>query len=339
MTAIISPGVATYGAGSTMSASPFGPARSTEAALFRVVHACEKQRKQFEDRVGIDNILAVMEAEVPTPAVEASIDIYRNVIRQNAWNFPKIEGVLGNVSLFFSIWLDVHEQYYDLATDIFDMIVTYGIESLVNPTLYAEVIRSETARGWVGKRSVIGPDQQIEKRASRVEELLGGLMPLEDVDQILNVGGALPCTAVLRSAEEDMTGLLSVYANLDDDGTEDLSVRNRLLRDYSKYSVKDLDQKVAAYRQSFASAGAPESRIAPDLDALLGGLPLPLRAETTELLGEIQSLNVLNLNLEPRFSFKSWAGLMHGLVFSAVRELPGTSTDVYRNLNTLKEKQ
>lgn len=338
MKAITSPRAATYPAVSVPATSPLASPRSTDAMLFRLTHACEEQREQFENRIGLPNILEVMATEVPISAIEASIDTYRNVIRQNTWNFPTTEGVLGNVSLFFEIWLDVHEQYFQLATDIFDMIVTYGIQSLANPLLYADVIRSETARGWVGKRSPIGPDKQIEKRASRVETLLAALLPFEQIDQLLDVGGALPGTAALRSAEEDMTALLSIYTSLGSDSAAS-SVRHRLLRDYSKYSINDLDVKVTAYKQSITRAGAPQRHQAAGIDSLLDGLPLTIRAEVSDLLSEIQCLNFLNLNLEPRFSFKSWAGLMHGLVFSAVRDLPGASTDVYRNLNTLKEKQ
>jgi len=338
MTSIVSTGEGACMAGRTVVATLPGPHRSIDAALFRVVHACEDQRRQFEERIGFDNILKVMETEVPTSVVETGIDNYRNVIRQNTWTFPTTEGVLGDVSLFYAIWFDVHAQYYKLATDIFSTIMTGGIKSLIDPALYGHVIRSETARGWVGKRSVIGPDTQIKKRENRVEALLADHLPFEHIDQILDRGGSLPGTAVLRSAEEDMTALLSAYSTLED-GTEALSVRNRLLRDYSKYSVQDLEVKLTAYRQSAPKAGRPEGRDVPPLDHFPAGLPLPLRAEVTELLGEIRSLNFLNLNLEPRFSFKSWAGLMHGLVFSTVRDLPWATTNVYRNLDTLKEKQ
>lgn len=338
MTAITSPDMATYGTANTSAGAQSGPSRSADAALFRVVHACEEQRRMFEERVGLDTILAGMKSEVPTSAIEQSIDTYRVVIRKNLWHYPNTEGALGNVRLFLDVWQDVHTQYYKLATEIFDKIVTYGVESLADPMLYAEVIRSETARGWVGKRSSIGPDKQIEKRADRVEELLSHHLAFEEIDHVLDIGGALPGTSVLRSAEEDMTELLSDYASVEQSPPK-IAVRNRLLRDYSKYSLADLDAKVAAYRKSLATAATREPGKAADVDAILAQLPLPIRAEVTDLLAEIQTLNFLNLNLEPRFSFKSWAGLMHGLVFTAVRDLPGASTDVYRNLNTLKEKQ
>lgn len=335
MTATASSHKPTYEFTATLRGEAFDSSRNSNAILYRVVHACQQQRQEFEEVFGFDTILALMESRVADSSVESSIDAYRSVIRQNIWHFPTVEGVLSDVSVFLSIWQDVHSKYFKLATEIFRRLKTDGITSLATADLYSEVIRSETARGWVGKRSPIGPDRQIEWRSGQVEALLSQHLSADEVDLILDTGGALPGTWLLRSAEEDLASLLADYIEFDSAP----SIRNRLLRDYSKYSAKDLDAKVMAFQASRPCHAQHRLDDSKQVDALLNRLPLPLSAEIAELLDEIRTLNFLNLNLEPRFSFKSWAGLMHGLVFSAVRDLPGMSHDVYRNFNTLKENQ
>lgn len=335
MTASASSRTPTYEFTTTLRGRPFGSSGNYNAALYWMVHACQQQRQEFEEEVGLDSILAMMESPVAASSVESSIDAYRNVIRQNIWHFPMTEGVLSDVSVFLSIWQDVHSAYFELATEIFRRLMTNGLTSLATPDLYSEVIRSETARGWVGKRSPIGPDKQIERRASRVEALLSPYLTADDVDLILDTGGGLPGTRFLRSAEEDIASLLADYVEF---GPAP-SIRDRLLRDYSKYSLKDLEAKLMAYQTIRTGHSQREPNNSMQVDALLNCLPLPVAAEIAELLDEIRALNFLNLNLEPRFSFKSWAGLMHGLVFGAVRDLPGMSHDVYRNFNSLKEHQ
>lgn len=314
-----------------------GVPRLAETDLYRLMAHGEQLRLKFESRVGFETIVDRM-TNLPAEYIDGSIDTYRQVIRRNRWFFPTVTGDLADVRVFLRLWNDVHTNYFKVAVSIFDVIQTDGLGSLANPGLYSEVIASETSRGWVGKRSPIGPDIQIDRRAERIEELLTPFMPFDDIDQLLDLGGALPGTTALRSAEEDMTAALAEVTEYQSGHPDGSKARMRLLRDYCKYSEGDLEKKVRAFSCCVPAKGPTLGSLA-NLDQLLDRLPLLVRADVVAILDEIRTLNHLNLNLEPRHSFKGWAGLMHGLVFSIVRDLPGMSDDIYHNLNNLKEKQ
>jgi hypothetical protein len=314
------------------------PPASIDGSLLEVLAVCEQHRLRFEERQGgLGAVVELMTRSVAQERVTSGIDSYRTVIRRNDWLYPTVVGPIGEVSTFLHVWSDVHTEYFTLATEIFELLTSEGASSLLDPALYARVIASETSRGWVGKRSPIGPDCQIEHREALIESVLADHIDDTDIDTLLTLGGLLPATRVFRSAEQDMTALLSTLV-LNVDSTEHVAeARARMLRDYTKYSVRDLEDKVAAFtlpRGSVPAVGATST-----LDDLLDRLPHRTRGAVVALLADIRVLNFLNLNLEPRFSFKSWAGLMHGLVFEAVRDLPGMSDDIYRNLYNLKESK
>lgn len=325
-------------AGSGSPATRAGAPRFTESDFIRLSNHGEQLRIQFETQFGFDCIVDEMTRRVPALYVASSIDTYRKVIRANQWFFPTVAGELADVDRFFRIWVEVHAQYFRTATSIFEMLVTDDLSSLANPQLYATVIASETSRGWVGKRSPIGPDAQIESRAEQIEDALAPYLDIDAVDRVLDVGGALPGTPILRSAEEDMTHALTELAARTASGADSGEIRTRLLRDYCKYSEMDLESKVQAVAKR--ADIAPRNPATPtNIGEVLNDLPLKVHTEVSGLLDEIRALNFLNLNLEPRHSFKGWAGLMHGLVFAVVRDLPGMSDDIYHNLHNLKEKQ
>lgn len=308
---------------------------SLDTTLFSALEICERQRLQHEEHIGFDVIIESMARHVAPERVTLGIDSYRTVIRANVWLYPTVVGSIGEVPTFLSVWSDVHTGYFALATEIFDRVRSEGTDALVDPALYAAVIASETSRGWVGKRSPIGPDRQIEQRELLIETVLADHLDASEADTLLTLGGLLPTTRVLRSAEQDMTALLTTLTLGAAPGETIVDARMRMLRDYTKYSVHDLDHKLASFVAKPASTSVDPAGAM--LDDLLDRLPHSTRATVVGLLADIRALNFVNLNLEPRFSFKSWAGLMHGLVFAAVRDLPGMSDDIYHNLTQLKE--
>ena len=320
-----------HGLDSRAKARPDTPGPEFVDAL-RVAADCASQRDEFEARVGLDHLVDVMSRKVSLGQVTSGIDTYREVIRRNPWMFPTVAGSLADVLLFLDVWWAVHREYHEVAQEIFIRLADHGHVALADGGLYEQVIRSETSRGWVGKRSAIGPDRQIEHRVVAIEELLQGTVSPASIDRLLDVGGALSSTDGVVSAEEDLTRLLTELRSTETD-TDTVAVRSRALRDYAKYNVGDLAAKLAAAAEVGTTT---TNRIVPPVEDLLATLPSDIRGEVDAHLREIRVLNFVNLNLEPRFSFKSWAGLMHGLVFSAVRALPGMSDDVYGNLSTLK---
>lgn len=323
---------------------------SPKAVVYQTIADFEAQRIQFESEVGISNILRVMETEIPEDVVERSIDRYRQIIRKNVWYFPT--SASRRTSGLLLDWSEVHRQYFQLAVEIFHRVSRSGMHSLVEASLYERCIRSETMRGWVGKRSSTGPDQLIEGLSTEVETLLTQAeVDDEVIDQVFHAGGLYHGDSLLMSAEEELMVLLRSYsAQCDAELTREnlVEVDNmtegraiRLLRDFSKYSLADFNGKLASYRENAAMTNARHDMARAEarqtLDGALRGLPdVYLRARLSSLLSEVRMLNFLNLNLEVKYSFKGWAGVMHGLVFEQVNSLPESGINVYQNLETLK---
>jgi hypothetical protein len=113
-----------------------------------------------------------------------------------------------------------------------------------------------------------------------------------------------------------------------------------ILRDYCRYSAERFNQIYQDLRpqmtnpNSHACTSADES--ADIVAQRLTGFTDDERSEIWTILDEIKVLNYLNLNLEVKYGFKGWAGLMHILVFVACREVTGIEFDVYAMHNVLQ---
>lgn len=304
-----------------------------------------KRHAAFEQRHSLAAVVSAVDA-LPPGLVEGAIKRYQGLIRGNQWYFPILRDV--DVRSFLARWDQVHALYFGLAEDIFALIAKgEPTSSLANSALLTRVIQSETMRGWVGKRSPSGLDALLENRVSLLEELLA---PLGDdaVDEILSIGGVYTSDTMLVTAEHEIVELFSKYhqavgRELDVDMLEEPSdVAIRLLRGFCRYSVDDFNRK---YRQLSATSTQRKhsTRSAIEISELvehqLSGLATETRDRVDALLEELRVLNYLNLNLEVKYSFKGWAGLMHVLVIAACSEVTGISTDVYAMLNALKETE
>ncbi|HEX6258912.1 MAG TPA: hypothetical protein VFZ48_05530 [Candidatus Saccharimonadales bacterium] len=198
-------------------------------------------------------------------------------------------------------------------------------------------------RGWVGKRSPSGLDALLEARVERLENWLAPLG--EDVvEDVLSYGGVYVGSPSRITAEHEIVELFNAYHHkvgqaLTIDMLDALDdAAQLLLRGYCRYSLATFNAK---YRT--LCGGAPRSpRVGMSADQASSLVSSRLRGLTAEdrtlvrtLLNEVKVLNHLNLNLEVKYSFKGWAGLMHVLVFAACSEATGIKTDVYAMRNAL----
>lgn len=325
---------------------------SPKAVVYQTIAEFESMRETFESDTGIVNLLETMSAMVPPERVEGSIDAYRKVIRGNNWYFPVSRG--RRTPGLLSDWRDVHIEYFNHARRIFLLLSEGGMAALLRPDVYKQTIASETMRGWVGKRSTTGPDALLDSLTAEVEQALDEAgLPTEIIDQVLHLGGLYHGDSLLLSAEEELTVLLSAFSRtfgqeltINNIAEADLATSgraSRLLRDFAKYSLSDFNAKFQVYSRNEAVSDArrDSARAAArqTLDGALRSLPdVYLRARLSSLLSEVRMLNFLNLNLEVKYSFKGWAGVMHGLVFSEVATQGWASGNVYENLRLLEER-
>lgn len=301
----------------------------------------------FENRVGIERLCHHVDSEFSLDTITQAIENYRIIIRNNQWYFPATPE--DSLIRFLSNWSSVHNQYLDLAIHIFDLLILNKTPApQPNTILFDKVITSETMRGWVGKRSLSGLDALLERRISRIEQLFNGC-PENVIDLVIDHLG-VSGKQEMCSAEMEVICLFENYHKtvgcpleiscIDEaDKLSNGSVR-QLLRGFTKYSIADFNKKYSSLRHGL---GKPKNH--PTLDrvqifneasSLLKGVAQ--QEEFQNILSELRVLNAINLNTEVKYSFKGWAGLMHGYVFSTVENTTNINTDVY-SMRSLLTKQ
>lgn len=296
----------------------------------------------FEKRNSLRNIVSTL-GKLPHEYVCNAISIYQKIIRKNKWYFPDLYDV--NLEEFLVRWGNVHKEYFELAEEIFIILSNSNkLEDLVNSSLLDRVIQSETMRGWVGKRSSVGLDALLNNRILQLNELL---ISLDDdvVDKILTYGGMYINNPDYITAEHEIYNLFETYhIEVGKELTLDMLTNPTaalLLREYCRYSLVDFNEKyhnisthIDMNRKKFISFDSTSSLF----EKYLVSLTEDKQHQVLEILDEIRILNHLNLNLEVKYSFKGWAGLMHVLVFIACSNYVSIDENIYTIRNLLIER-
>lgn len=301
----------------------------------------EERLAALEQRHSLATVVSVVDA-LPPGVVDGAIKRYQGIIRGNHWFFPTIRDV--ELPEFLARWGDVHAEYFALAEEIFALLAKGEPPStLATSALLARVIQSETMRGWVGKRSPSGLDALLNDRIARIEALLADLDETA-VDDVLSYGGVYVGDQTRMTAEHEIMELFATYhQEVGQELTPKMldkphAVALPLLRNYCRYSLEGFNAK---YRTFCAAARKPRIQSTTEAHELVEGRLADLargpRVLVRSLLEEVRKLNFLNLNLEVKYSFKGWAGLMHVLVFAACSEATA-SNDVYAMLHRLEEQ-
>jgi len=297
----------------------------------------------FERRHSLATVVSAV-GTLPQGLVDGAIKRYQDVIRGNPWYFPMLRDV--DIPSFLVRWGEVHAAYFELADDIFALLAKgEPLSTLATSSLLTRVIHSETMRGWVGKRSPSGLDALLDTRVTQLEDLLA---PLGDdaVDDVLSYGGVYIGDPNRITAEHEIVELFSAYhREVGQELTLDmLSEPNgaalSLLRGYCRYSLDGFNAKyrtLCGGTPRTPRAGMTAEQALNLVTQRLAGLAADKRDLVLALLDEVKVLNYLNLNLEVKYSFKGWAGLMHVLVFAACSEATGIKTDVHAMRNALIE--
>ena len=266
---------------------------------------------QFESEYSIEKIVDVVK-KIPVELREKSINQYQIIIRKNKWYYPSLCDV-ADLHQFMERWSEVHKEYFSFARQVFEEFSknNCSLDCLTTKEILDEAIRSETMRGWVGKRSPSGLDALLRQR----EEIFTSSninLSMDEVDNILDYWGLYHDSEHL-SAEHELIQLMT---------SEDYQEkRNEVLRNFCQYNLDNLLEKEESIK---------ECRNVVSEDNFAEEQPI----QGSEILEEIRALNYLNLSLEVKYSFKGFAGLMHMLVFYACKLKTGTE-NVYEMLNKL----
>ena len=169
---------------------------------------CQERNIAFEGRCSVAKIVATTDGP-PSGFIENAIKQYQSIIRGNSWYFPSLKDV--SVSEFLERWGLVHSQYLNTAERIFSRLSESGsLNVLCDADLLDTVIRSETMRGWVGKRSPSGLDSLLNDRVGQLEEILQCHFDVDTADDLLSEYGVFGSTSFV-SAETEVVRLFEQY--------------------------------------------------------------------------------------------------------------------------------
>jgi hypothetical protein len=280
----------------------------TEVAL-RIVDCVEREVERQEFIFGPGRLLRTVDS-FDSNAYHTHTAYYRRVIRETTWPHGKW---VGGTHADFLRGFEYSSLGYVWAG--FEALEFFGGKGeLAIEDVYEDALVAESLRGQFGKSSPDGLDRRLEGLEDRFLKEFG------DEDDLV-----ILCTPIepVRPAE---TALMDDFANfrkifptpptIDDVlGAADHNRATvwRFLRRYVRWRVN----AVAPLYDGIRSASSAD-RTAANIEHLhmrrnkvLARLPGP----AASLVDSILSLNVLNLILEPAFSFKGCVGFPLGMVF------------------------
>jgi hypothetical protein len=319
----------------------------TEKQLDALESLGEKRMCSIEERHSFTEIVSTV-SELPKDVISGAISLYQKIIRQNVWYFPTLHDV--DLEMFLVRWGKVHESYFETAEEIFKILLNdKSLSSLATAGMLAKVIQSETMRGWVGKRSPVGLDSLLDARIAQLCEILSSLDESE-IDDVLSYGGIYSNKINRMTAESEVVSLFADYhREVGRDLALDMLANSRestkkLLRYYCRYSINEFNDKYRSMRDhlnSMPNLAPPDKDASAVVAKRLNHLTDGDKTNAWLLLAQIRQLNFLNLNLEVKYSFKGWAGLMHVLVFIACKAILMCYASLFseRCLSQFKAKQ
>ncbi len=118
----------------------------------------------------------------------------------------------------------------------------------------------------------------------------------------------------------------------------------RILRNFCSYSIAKFNKQIKSYKSVYYKLKAKSSNVLDNQN-----LKIVLTTKIAErlklkgkdikkfytLLQNIDTLNFLNDNLDVKYSFKSWTGLIHWAIMAKAIEASNTEMTIYERINFL----
>lgn len=284
------------------------------AEAIRIVNGVEREIAEHEELFGRDRLLRTV-AGFGGEAYATHTGYYRRVIRETTWPHGKWVGgahadfVRGyGYSALGYVWGGFEALNFLAGPSEWSLEQVYG-----------DALVAESLRGQFGKSSPDGLDRRLAELEDRFVAEYG------DEEDLLVLGTPI---APVRTAE---AGLLEDFAAFRRVFPRPPTIEDVLsVADHERYMVWQFLRRHVRWNVGAAAAlydGLATARVKPDVahgeqqarwrERLLTRLPQP----AVELVDAITSLNVLNLVLEPAFSFKGCVGLPLGMIFRAVQHV------------------
>lgn len=304
----------------------------------KLVDKQERQILLFETRVGINNIIAFVDGCEYT---QNFIPNYQSLIRSNAW--PYSDAFIPTYEGFVKRFEETSLAYVANAITLFDLAQNGKVDFVAFQT----AVLSEATRGREGKRSKIGLDNQQEILIDELMTLLQSVWSPELGDMEEKANAIVQTVLSGHSSAAELPEKFVEYIevcneevtekNLEEADLKSGGLVKKLLREFCCYSLekfnKQLRQYRAVYQKLKAKAGIITAKrqekiklteqIANRIDSIGGNTQRFLK-----LIQEIDHLNFLNDNIDVKYSFKSWPGLIHYTVFANAMQRTGATTSI-----------
>ncbi|MHB8512662.1 MAG: hypothetical protein ACYDCC_10840 [Actinomycetota bacterium] len=269
-----------------------------------------------ERRLGRERLVNIVNA-INTDDANNHVAQYRHIIRAHRW--PNTAQREVSAEDFINQFGRAALVYIDCAFEAAAWLERRDSRDL--PRVHGLVLASEALRGQLGKSSPAGLDERLDRA---MEELLRYLKDEDDLYILCSLPTPMKSAetqlvdgyATLRTEHEtvpDITTLLS--------GSEN-STAWTFFRTFCRWRLDRFAQVWIELEKTFTSF--PSLRVPGSVGTDRAGLLQALPPRAQKLSDYIAALNLLNLALEPSFSFKGGPGLLHAEVFRAASHLGGS---------------
>lgn len=301
----------------------------------------EIQVLQFENQEGIENIIMFADGNQHKTNF---VPNYQTLIRNNKW--PYSDEFIPTYEGFIKRFEETSINYVEKATTLYHLLKSNNTTDLY--VAFETAVFSEAARGREGKRSKIGLDNQQEILIAELMAILKSVWTPElgDMEEKANT-----IVQTVLSGHSSAAELPEHYVEYIDVCNEELTLSNieaaniksgglvkKLLRQFCCYSLTKFNRQLNQYRSSYAKVKAKAQHIitANRNEKIQLTEQISERIEKTggqskrflQVIEQIDHLNFLNDNIDVKYSFKSWPGLIHWNVFANAMQRTGTTTSI-----------
>lgn len=295
--------------------------------------------ERFEKEIGLTNIAKFI---VGHPEHQLFVRSYQRLIRGHRGEWPYSDNFAPSFKGLVNRFAKTSAAYVETAIRLHQGISKEGNSQPIS-FLYETAIFSEAARGREGKRSKIGLDHLQE---SLVEELSAMMKQnwasdLGDLEEAINM-----VVQTVLSGHTSAAELPEKFMRFIDLCNHELTLDNlhqvnlatdglaaEILREFCCYSVSKFNRNLILYRQAYDSIRNKSGLVHKKQECkrkLMGSIKKLLDTVSPgeadkfiELVYQIDVLNYMNDSIDVKYSFKSWPGFFHWVVFSAAIEATG----------------
>ena len=206
-------------------------------------------------------------------------------------------------------------------------------------------------RGREGKRSSIGLDYLQENFLTELEKTIDEIHDesLGDKEEIINTIAQTILSG--HSSAQELQEKFIAYIEINNqeltiENVEEIDVKTnglcrRILRHFCGYSMTKFNKQLKSYQSAYIRIKQKPNNVIDKQDikiSLTAKIADRLQKKDKDvnnfysLLQNIDTLNFLNDNLDVKFSFKSWAGLIHWSIISRAIEVTGNDISISERL-------